>query len=128
MADPLAFIFGIARNMAKEAIKRHRTMPLAENWDTPAPGESNGGESRTGLQHDCLDRCLRGLSSVDRELILEYYREDGCAKIRHREMMARGLKLSALALRLRIHRVKHRLRECVFHCVDTGIPGQSGLH
>jgi hypothetical protein len=43
-------------------------------------------------------------------------------------MVARQLKISSNALRLKIHRITLRLRECVFHCVDTARPGEIGLH
>jgi hypothetical protein len=61
-------------------------------------------------------------------VVLTYYQEEGLAKIRHRAIVARQLKISSNALRLRIHRLTLRLRECVFHCLDTARPGEIGLH
>jgi hypothetical protein len=49
-------------------------------------------------------------------------------KINHRSAVARQLNISANALRLRIHRITLRLRECVYHCVDGRKPGHIGLH
>jgi hypothetical protein len=61
-------------------------------------------------------------------VILSYYQHEGLAKINHRSAVARELNISANALRLRIHRITLRLRECVYHCVDARKPGHIGLH
>ena len=94
---------------------RSRLSPRCPSWET-------------GTGHGCLDRCLRCLPPQDKDIILTYYQDEGLAKIRHRSMVARQLKISSNALRLRIHRITLRLRECVFHCVDTAKPGHVGLH
>jgi len=128
IGDPTRFVFGVAWNVAREWIRRQRTVPLPDGWDPADPGQAEMLAPASDLGHGCLDRCLRCLPRQDKEVVLTYYQEEGLAKIRHRAMVARQLKVSQNALRLRIHRITLRLRECVFHCVDTARPGDIGLH
>jgi DNA-directed RNA polymerase specialized sigma24 family protein len=128
ISDPAPFVFGVAWNVAKERLKRQRTVALPDGWDSADHGQSEATTPGSGIRHDCLDRCLRCLSAEDRDVVLTYYQEEGLAKIRHRSDIARHLKISSNALRLRIHRITLRLRECVFHCVDAGEPRHAGLH
>jgi DNA-directed RNA polymerase specialized sigma24 family protein len=128
IGDPTRFVFGVAWNVAREWIRRQRTVPLPDGWDPPDPVESEMRSPDGDLGHGCLDRCLRCLPQQDRDVVLTYYQEEGLAKIRHRAIVARQLKISSNALRLRIHRLTLRLRECVFHCLDTARPGEIGLH
>ena len=128
IGDPTRFVFGVAWNVAREWIRRQRTVPLPDGWDPADPDQAEVLAPASDLGHGCLDRCLRCLPRQDKEVVLTYYQEEGLAKIRHRAMVARQLKVSQNALRLKIHRITLRLRECVFHCVDTARPGDIGLH
>jgi DNA-directed RNA polymerase specialized sigma24 family protein len=128
IGDPTRFVFGVAWNVSREWIRRQRTVPLPDGWDPADPSQADLSAPASDLGHGCLDRCLRCLPKEDHDVVLTYYQEQGLAKIRHRAVVARQLKISPNALRLRIHRVTLRLRECVFHCVDTARPGDIGLH
>ena len=128
IGDPAPFVFGVAWNVAREWIRRQRTVSLPDGWDPADPGEADVLSQATGLGHDCLDRCLGCLPSQDKDVVLVDHQDEGLAKIRHRATVARQLKISSNALRLRIHRITLRLRECVFHCVDAGKPGHVALH
>jgi DNA-directed RNA polymerase specialized sigma24 family protein len=77
----------------------------------------------------CLDRCLDRLASAERRIVLGYFEGERGARIRKRSELARELGVSLNALRLRIHRVTGRLRECVVRCVDQGgrVGAASGL-
>lgn len=57
-----------------------------------------------------LDRCLERLEAEDRKLILEYY--EGTHKAT-RQRLAEKLGVTATALRIRAHRLRRRLRDCV---------------
>jgi DNA-directed RNA polymerase specialized sigma24 family protein len=128
IGDPTPFVFGVAWNVAREWIRRQRTVPLPDGWDAADPSESEMPGLESDVGQGCLERCLRCLPPQDKDIVLTYYQEEGLAKIRHRAMVARQLKISSNALRLKIHRITLRLRECVFHCVDTARPGEIGLH
>jgi RNA polymerase sigma factor (sigma-70 family) len=126
--DPGPFIFGVAWNVAREAIRQHRTVALPERYDPPDPRTFGSSARDEPAEQECLDRCLRCLTAEDREVLLTYYQEQGLAKIRQRSLIARELNISSNALRLRIHRLTSRLRECVFHCLETERPGHTNLH
>jgi DNA-directed RNA polymerase specialized sigma24 family protein len=128
IGDPAPFIFGVAWKVTKEWIRRQRTVALPDGWDPADTAEPDVLPTAAGLGHDCLDRCLQCLCAEDQDVILSYYQHEGLEKINHRSAVARELNISANALRLRIHRITLRLRECVYHCVDGRKPGHIGLH
>jgi DNA-directed RNA polymerase specialized sigma24 family protein len=64
----------------------------------------------------CLDRCLKKLSTVDHELILEYYQGEKQEKIQCRRELGLRLRLSANALTIRACRIRTRVEQCVKEC------------
>lgn len=67
---------------------------------------------------DCLDRCLKKLSTKDSELILEYYRGEQQKKIQRRRQLSEKLGLSANALSIRACRIRSKVEACVKDCCD----------
>jgi DNA-directed RNA polymerase specialized sigma24 family protein len=65
---------------------------------------------------DCLERCLKKLSPIDNELILEYYQGERQEKIQWRRRLGARLGLSANALSIRACRIRDKLEECVRAC------------
>jgi len=70
------------------------------------------------MREDCLRACLQKLRGDKRELIVEYYAKDKQAKIDHRAGMARRLGISVDALRVKAHRIRTTLEECIKRCVE----------
>ncbi|HEY0432096.1 MAG TPA: sigma-70 family RNA polymerase sigma factor [Pyrinomonadaceae bacterium] len=66
----------------------------------------------------CLDNCLDKLAIESRKLILGYYSDDGRAKIDHRIKIAETLSIPLNALRIRAHRIRTKLEECLKNCLD----------
>ena len=64
----------------------------------------------------CLDGCLKKLSSVDNELILEYYVGEKQEKIQRRREIGARLGLSANALTIRACRIRAKVEQCVKAC------------
>ena len=62
--------------------------------------------------------CLQELSTQKRDLILAYYAKEKQAKIDHRAEMARRLGISVDALRVKAHRIRTTLEECIKRCVE----------
>ena len=118
--DPARFVFGVAWNVARESFRRPSTVPLPETWERAGPPAPDAEGDEDELEKACLDRCLDELAPADRSLVLGYHEEEKSARIRRRSELARGLGLSPNGLRLRIHRITGRLRECVVHCVASG--------
>lgn len=65
---------------------------------------------------DCLDHCLQELKPVQRELIVEYYRDTGRQKIDRRRRLAEGLGITMNALGIRACRIRDSLMACVQGC------------
>lgn len=70
----------------------------------------------------CFDRCLEGLPADHRQLILFYYQEERRAKIERRKNLADQLKISLDALRIRVHRIRKGLEECITSCLRPPEP------
>lgn len=124
-ADPGRYVFGVAWNVARESFRRRSLEHLSERRELPDPGPDNAKEIAE-LRSACLDRCLAVLPADDRRVTLRYHQGEGQARIRLRAALASDLGLSPNALRLKVHRITRRLRECVYQCVEMeGLDGTS---
>ena len=106
-SEPTCYFYGVARNVLRE----HRAAQAREirqraSWPRPAAALSEpiGGDAHTW--RDSLELCLEELPGPDREVVLEYYREDGSLRIARRHEMAARLGISSAALRVRMHRLR----------------------
>jgi DNA-directed RNA polymerase specialized sigma24 family protein len=115
--DLMGFVFGVARNVAHESIKRREPAPLPANWDIPSPNAPEYDDQHN-LQADCLTRCLQRLPEVEGGLIIRYFEREGRQRIRGRAALARELGVTSNALALKVSRLKRRLSECIFQCVE----------
>jgi DNA-directed RNA polymerase specialized sigma24 family protein len=70
------------------------------------------------LEFECLDKCLEKLTARNRDLILEYYRDEETGKIEHRKALASRLGIGLNALRIRAHRIRGNVETCVFECLE----------
>src|SRR5262249_12379704 len=61
----------------------------------------------------CFDECLAELSEEDRKIILEYYTSERREKIERRMRLAQKQGMTLNALRIRVHRIRKELEECV---------------
>jgi DNA-directed RNA polymerase specialized sigma24 family protein len=113
--DPRSYAHGIAR------------LVLLEQWRRPAARATQADEHQLaqipapdpvdeGNLASCLQRCLAELPPEGRELILEYYTDEGRAKIDNRRRLADALGLSETALRSRAQRLRDRLEDCIARC------------
>ena len=93
--DPALYFLGVAHNVCLEHFRKK-----PEPEPPPQPDEPERKEQ----MDECLEHCMQRLTSKNRQLILEYYREEKHSKIDHRKELAQQLG--------------HRL-ECV---KDTGLP------
>jgi len=114
--DAGTYCYGVARLVLLEVLKRqakersaseefHRSVPAAEDDDM---------EQRLR----CLRLCLNGLPAGQQDLVREYYRDDGAARIDGRKRLAESLGIGMNALRIRAFRLSDRLQACVSDCVE----------
>lgn len=109
VGDPALYFYGVAQKIYLESLRRHP--PLIEQ---PPTAKSEEIEK----EYECLERCMKELSPSLRKLILEYYQNDKRAKIEHRKKLAEMLGIAQNALRIRAHRVRMTLQQCVKVCVE----------
>ena len=109
VGDPALYFYGVAQKVFLESVRKpHASVP-----PPPAPDKSDEDER----EYDCLERCMEQISPGSRELVLGYYREDKRAKIEHRKEMALKLGIALNALRIRAHRIRSVLQQCVLNCL-----------
>lgn len=108
----IALALGVARFVFLETSKHpdNRRAAMEELFPIAAPPEHRGDDD---LWVVCLRECLRGLPEENRELIIEYYQEEGRAKIEDRKALAEKLGISLNALFSRAKRIRDRLEQCV---------------
>ena len=110
------YCYEVARLVCLEALKRRgRSVQLDVAGVAAAePSPDRGSETRLR----CLETCLSRLTAEHRELIIEYYRGDGRARIERRRSLADRLGVERETLANRAQRVRNRLETCVMRCVQ----------
>lgn len=70
------------------------------------------------LEYACLEQCMERQTSANRRLVLEYYRGEKKTKIDNRKRLAEQYGIALNALRIRAHRIRASLQECVENCLN----------
>lgn len=111
--NPALYFSGVARYILleyKNRIAQLRLLPAA-------PPKQIGEDEDIEREYECLDRCIERLTPANRELILEYYREEKRAMIENRKRLAERMGVTLNALRVRADRVRNSLEKCVANCL-----------
>jgi DNA-directed RNA polymerase specialized sigma24 family protein len=82
----------------------------------PPPPMHNSEEIER--EYDCLEQCMQKQTLANRKLVLEYYRGEKKAKIDHRKSLAEQYGIALNALRIRAHRIRTALQECLENCIN----------
>jgi DNA-directed RNA polymerase specialized sigma24 family protein len=120
---PARYCYVVARFVLLEDFRRERKhVPL----DEPRIGEVSVGRTISLVPSDtvpireqrleCLDYCLDQLKPAQRELVVEYYRDERREKIERRRELANRLGISMNALGIRVCRIRDTLLTCVEGC------------
>lgn len=110
--DPAPYFYGVANKVHLEYVRRPETAPMPDS--VAAPAEESEDEDR---ELECLEQCMMRLTEQNREMILQYYSEEKQRKIELRREMARSMGIALNALRIRAHRVRESLHQCVLECL-----------
>jgi DNA-directed RNA polymerase specialized sigma24 family protein len=118
---PARYCYVIAKFVLLEDIRRERKhLPFdGSRIAGIVPSASPQPDERCVLREqrlDSLDRCLQELEPAQRELIVEYYADDGHRKIERRRALAIQLGITMNALGIRAFRIRDRLMACVEGC------------
>ncbi|MDQ3253520.1 MAG: hypothetical protein M3R15_06380 [Acidobacteriota bacterium] len=113
VGDPALYFYGVAQKVYLESLRKRPPAVV--------PVEAARSDE-IEQEYECLERCLERLSPSGRELVLEYYQNDKRAKIDHRKQLAQKLGIAQNALRLRAHRIRATLQQCVQECLQQSLP------
>jgi len=115
-----SYLLGTARFVLREAFRRpEQGQRNLEQISSPIGKETaDQGDSETRLQ--CLEGCLGKLPDESRRLISSYY-EEYSSKKRERQQLAKQMGIPMNALRIRVHRIRIRLEECVETCLEQAV-------
>src|SRR5262249_41368422 len=110
--------YEVARLVCLEALKRRGRALSLDAPGVPAVANADGSPA-ADLEHrfGCLERCLGQLADDQRELILEYYRDDRRGRIERRRALADRLGARRETLANRAQRIRNRLEACITRCI-----------
>jgi RNA polymerase sigma factor (sigma-70 family) len=112
--DVGSYCGGIARLLFLEHLKeRERESTAIEQLPPPVQELESDDEE---IQMKCFESCMASLPPDNRELIIEYYQDERSAKIERRRRLAERLGMPLNALRIRAHRIRAKLEDCVREC------------
>jgi DNA-directed RNA polymerase specialized sigma24 family protein len=115
--DPALYFYGVAQKVHLEYLRKRRVVQETTAIREPASRVSGPDVDEIEYVLACLERCMEHLPDEHSRLVLEYYREEKRAKIDHRKLLAEQLGIAVNALRIRAHRIRLQLQECVQNCL-----------
>lgn len=117
ITNPMAYALTVARYVWKEWLRDPERF-LVDVEDIADPPARRQPDEEKEARLSCLDECLEKLTIESRKLILGYYSDEGRAKIDHRIKIAEALGIPLNALRIRAHRIRTKLEECLKNCLE----------
>ena len=113
-----SYAYGVARMVLLEANKERAKVQIAAE-ELPPPITLLEEPADNDPRMECFERCIKNLPADTREMIVTYYIDEKGAKIENRKSLAEKLGIPLNALRIRAHRVRAKLEECVTGCVAS---------
>ena len=110
VGNPSNYFHGVGHKIYLEHIKIRLEDPAEIETMDEVP-------TNFGIELECLTDCLKHLSPDQVVLVLEYFLEESSAKIVHRKTLAAELGIDPGTLRIRVHRLKAFLEDCVKKCL-----------
>ena len=126
-ADPYRYICGVAYRIFQETLRSHQR----QQQSFQEYAQENRREGRNVTTHEaandelespfssCFKSCLGGVSAEERDIVLCYYEGEKGERIRKRRALASRLGLQINHLRVKAHRIRHRLERCTRECVTS---------
>lgn len=107
--DPALYFYGVAQKVFLESVRKRRAAAL--------PSAAAEKSEEVEQEYECLERCMEKLTPRNRELVIEYYQDEKSAQIDRRKRLAENLGVARNALRIRAHRIRATLQQCVQECM-----------
>jgi RNA polymerase sigma factor (sigma-70 family) len=120
IVSPLAYCYGVAKNVWRQWVRRRRTVSVTRDFVSPEPEDSNAREQELR----CLEHCVSQLPPEERDVVTRYHASHGRGQIEARKALASG-KGSVNALRVRMCRIRKHLRLCVTDCLERSAKARS---
>jgi DNA-directed RNA polymerase specialized sigma24 family protein len=123
ITDVSSYSYGIARLVMLEVLKQgekeraalSRAEAVAPDAAWPVP------ECETDPRLTCFRSCISNLPEDKRRLITDYYYRQKREKIDRRKELADRMGIPLNALRIRVHRTKAKLEQCVSECLGQHV-------
>ena len=104
-----AFCFGVARLICMEQYRAENREQMANERFASSAGQHHDED-----KYELMRECLQTLAADDQELLREYYTDlSPRARSANREKLAQQAGMSIDHLRLRIHRLRRKLENCL---------------
>lgn len=113
----VAYAYRVGYLVFLEALKEPELIDIDQQTIHGLTIEPQFEDTKHERRQRCFDSCLQSLTTNNRKLILVYYEEERGAKIEQRKNLADQLKITLDALRIRTHRIRKRLQECITSCL-----------
>lgn len=111
-----SYCYGIARMLLKESFrKKQREQEVLDQLSSSMENTPDSGE--TEARSRCLEECMQKLAPESHRVFSAYYQAEGVKKA-ERSNLAERLGIPMNALRIRIHRIRAGLEECVRGCFE----------
>ncbi|MBL8169258.1 MAG: sigma-70 family RNA polymerase sigma factor [Acidobacteria bacterium] len=113
------YCYRIAQLVFKESLKKpdQRWVALDDMEREPVAPVDDDDAPEDDQRRRCLNVCLAELTPQNRELIIEFYRDDKRDKINRRKALAERLGIPRNALGNRAQRLRDKLQECIEKCL-----------
>lgn len=121
-----SYFYGVARNLFHENLRSPERNQAAVDLLPPNKHpidnaaelmERRAKYAEREKQLVCLDRCTESLPPQTRTMILSYYEGKQHARIENRKRLAEELGVPMNSLRIRVHRIRAKLEECLLNCL-----------
>ena len=122
--DPALYFYGVAQKVHLEYLRKKPPVQESSMVGRELTSQTRlASEPAENIEDDyaCLERCMEQLSQENRRLVLEYYQNEKRAKIDHRKRLAEGLGIAVNALRIRAHRIRFQLQQCMESCLNQAL-------
>ena len=120
IVNPLAYCYGVARNVLRTSARRRKPVGLDRDFASPQASDTETRERE--LQ--CLESCVSRLSADDQQIVARYHVGRGREKIEARKALAEGVG-GLNALRVRVCRIHKVLRLCIVDCLNRSAEAKS---
>ena len=118
----VAYAYRVAYLVFLETLTEPELVDIDQERIQPPAVEPQFEDNEQDQRQRCFDSCLEELPIKNREMILSYYEGERRTKIERRKKLADQLKISLDALRIRAHRMRKGLEECLSRCLHQAEP------